>query len=82
MPPVKSKIPKQVVTNPIWLWLFRHGWEDPGWGSRTIDQHTLALAILAASENISDAETRAKIKGSASKLLLKTARDLEEESRS
>jgi hypothetical protein len=76
------KIPDLVVTNPFWIWAFKHGIEDPSWGTRTIDQHTIALAILDIAEKISDGDTRRQIKASASKLLLDTAHAIDEESRS
>ena len=31
MNPFQLSTPILTVTNPILLWLFRHGWEDPEW---------------------------------------------------
>lgn len=38
-------VPAKVVTNPILLWLFRHGWEDPTWGSTPVGRIAIASAI-------------------------------------
>ena len=40
-----------VVTNPILLWLFKHGWEDPGWGR---DDASQILILLRARTGRSD----------------------------
>jgi hypothetical protein len=75
------KLPELVVTNPLWIWLFRHGIEDPGWGKSTIGQHTIALAILDIAERINDPEIQKQVKASASKLLLDTAQAIAQELR-
>ncbi len=78
---MNPKLSDLVVTNPIWLWLFRHGVEDPGWGKSALGQHTIALAILDIAERINDAEIQKQIKASASKLLLDTAQVIVQEVR-
>ena len=71
-----GKIPELVVTNPIWLWMFRHGVEDPNWGRRPIDQHALAVTIHELAGKINDVEMSKQIQGSAAKLLLDTAQSI------
>ena len=40
-----THLPIATVTNPILLWLFKHGWEDPGWGHLPINQVALGLVL-------------------------------------
>ncbi|HEV2424609.1 MAG TPA: hypothetical protein VGZ29_07265 [Terriglobia bacterium] len=61
------KVPELVVTNPILLWLFNHGWEDPEWGKSEANQLTLALAINQLAARFTDAGTRAAIQGATAK---------------
>jgi len=55
------RIPELMVTNPILLWLFNHGWEEPGWGQTDANQLTLALAINQLAGRFTDTATRAAI---------------------
>ena len=77
-----KKIPELVVTNPIWLWLFRHGVEDPNWGRRPIGQYALAVTIHELAGEINDVAMRNEIQGNAAKLLLDTAQTIVKESNS
>jgi hypothetical protein len=72
--------PFLVVTNPVWLKMFRLGWEDPNWGKRTIDQHAIALAIHEISSLITDEATRTELQRASSKMLLATSQRMIEES--
>jgi hypothetical protein len=56
-----SKAPILTVTNPILLWLFQHGWEDPGWGHSHIGQVAIASAIHELANQIADVEARKQI---------------------
>ena len=78
----KTELPALVVTNPIWLSLFRLGVEDLSWGRHPIDQHTLAVTIHELAGKITDVEMRKLIQGSAAKLLLDTAQNIVKESHS
>jgi hypothetical protein len=49
-----------VVTNPILLWLFKHGWEDPGWGQDDATQISILSAVHALAGQIADPELRAE----------------------
>jgi hypothetical protein len=71
-----------VVTNPIWLALFGRGVEDPNWGRRPIDQHTIATTIHELAATIADAETRRQIQNSAARLMVNTVQDMIKESQS
>lgn len=37
--------PAETGVDPVMEWLFRHGWEDPGWGKSEVGQLTLTLVI-------------------------------------
>ena len=39
------------VTNPILLWLFKHGWEDPGWGRDDASQISILSALHALAKS-------------------------------
>jgi hypothetical protein len=62
-----------VVTNPILLWLFKHGWEDPGWGRDDASQISILSALHALADQISDTELRTQIKKLSSKGLAEVA---------
>ncbi len=73
---MSTEIPILVVTNPVWLSLFRRGVEDPGWGRRPIEQHAIAMAIHELAATIADEETRRQIQSSAARLIVNTAQNL------
>jgi len=77
-----NSVPTLAVLNPIWLWLFRHGFEDPGWGHRPAEQHALALVIHELAERVDDAEARAQIQYTAASVLLKNSEALVRQSTS
>jgi len=62
-----------VVTNPILLWLFKHGWEDPGWGRDDASQISILSALHALADQISDTELRAEVKKLSTKGIAKVA---------
>ena len=61
-----------VVTNPILLWVFKHGWEDPGCGRDDASQISI-LRPTRAADQISDTELRTQVKKLSSKGLAKVA---------
>jgi hypothetical protein len=71
-----TQVPTLVVINPIWLKLFKLGWEDPNWGKRTIDQHTIAITMHELSALITDSTIRKEIQATSSKMLLATSQRL------
>jgi hypothetical protein len=68
------------VTNPVLLWLFRHGWEDPNWGQHSMDQITIGLAIHALAAKISDPTAAKAIQKIAAQAVTKTAQNAVKES--
>jgi hypothetical protein len=68
------RIPELVITDPILLWLFNHGWEDPGWGQTEANQLTLALALHQLAERITDPATRGAIQIAAVKAVATLSR--------
>lgn len=62
-----------VVTNPILLWLFKHGWEDPGWGRDDASQISILAALHALADQISNTELRTQVKKLSSEGLAKVA---------
>jgi glutaredoxin-related protein len=62
-----------VVTNPILLWVFKHGWEDPGCGRDDASQISILSALHALADQISDKELRSQVKKLSSKGLAKVA---------
>lgn len=70
----KKRLPMSVVTNPIWLWLFKHGWEDPEWGRRPVDQIGIQLALRDLAGLIADDKVRTGIQSTLDSAIAKTAR--------
>jgi hypothetical protein len=60
--------------------LYLHGWEDPTWGRRTIDQLALAMTIHDLGAKIADEEMRRQIQSSAASLMVILAQDVVKES--
>jgi hypothetical protein len=67
-----QKAPILQVTNPIWLWFFSHGWEDPGWGQSDAGQVAISTAIHEIASQIADEETRKQIQRAALSSLSRT----------
>ena len=67
------KLPVATVTNPVLLWLFRHGWEDPTWGRSSMDQITIGLAIHELAAKVSDRDAGKQIQSIAAKAVAKAA---------
>lgn len=61
------RVPELVANDPILLWLFSHGWEDPSWGQSDANQLTLAVAINQLAGRFTDAGTRAAIQSATAK---------------
>lgn len=69
----------EVVTDPVLLWLFRHGWEDPGWGRRDAGQVILTAAIHELAERLTDADARRAVQKEAARALKQLAVRMEQE---
>jgi hypothetical protein len=61
------------VTNPILLWLFRHGWEDPEWGRTPAGQIAAANTIYELANLVEDVDVRKQIQVGAAKAIAVTA---------
>jgi len=74
--------PEKVLTvrNPILLWLFAHGWEEPGWGT-TLSQIALASGIHELASKISDNSARERIQSIASSVIIDKASSLNGQSK-
>jgi hypothetical protein len=73
MNPLQYQMPVLTVTNPILLWLYRHGWEDPDWGRMPVGQVALATAIYELAGQIGDVEVRKQIQTGAAKAMAAAA---------
>ena len=61
-------LPTLVVTNPILLWLFKHGWEDPGWGHMPSNQIALGLILHDLGNKVADRDLQEQVQAIAQKI--------------
>jgi hypothetical protein len=73
MNPFQFNTPILTVTNPVLLWLFRHGWEDPGWGRTPVGQIAIASTVYELANQLGDAAVRKQIQAGAAKAMAITA---------
>lgn len=71
-------VPALAVTNPILLWLFKHGWEDPSWGRLPINQAALGLALHGISERVADRRLQGELQKIAQAMVSQNAREVVE----
>jgi hypothetical protein len=71
-----KQLPIAAVTNPILLWLYEHGWEDPDWGHRPAEQLTIALAIHEFAGMLTDTDATAQIQTVTKKTVATLSRKL------
>lgn len=64
-----ANIPVASVTNPILLWLFKHGWEDPSWGHIPTNQVALGLALHELSSRLANPELKDQLQHIAQKVV-------------
>jgi len=55
--------------NPVLLFLFDRGWEDPDWGLSPVGQVVTASVIHEFANRITDSETSKEIKNIAGKIV-------------
>lgn len=55
--------------DPLLLWLFKHGWEDPGWGRNQEAQSAILRGVQVLADQITDKKLRAEIRQLATKAL-------------
>jgi hypothetical protein len=63
-------LPIATVTNPILLWLFKKGWEDPEWGRRSINQAALGFILQDVSEKLADRGLKKDLQALARKVIV------------
>lgn len=68
--------PEGPEDNPILVWLFKHGWEDPDWGQSPVGQVVTAAVIYQLANRIGDAEVRSVLTGSAAKIITNAAAEM------
>ena len=56
-----DRLPALRVTNPILLWLFAHGWEDPDWGQSPIGQVAISAALQELAKSVADRNVSSQI---------------------
>ncbi len=70
---VEIHTPTLTVTNPLLLWLFKHGMEDHGWGQSPVGQIAVASAIHELANQITDTQIRKQIQAGAAKSMANVA---------
>jgi len=68
-----AHVPVATVTNPVLLWLFKHGWEDPSWGRMPINQVALGLVLHEISTKIADQALQEQVQVIAEKVVTANA---------
>ena len=68
-----AHLPIDTVRNPILLWLFKHGWEDPGWGQMPINQVALGLVLHDVASKLADKALQEQVQAIAEKVVAKNA---------
>lgn len=71
-----AKLPIASVTNPILLWLFKHGWEDPNWGHLPVNQVALGLVLHDLSNKLADRALQEQVQELAQKVIIENARSV------
>jgi hypothetical protein len=67
------KLPVATVTNPILLWLFKQGWEDPGWGHLPVNQVALGLILHDLGNKLADRALQEQVQEIAEQVISKNA---------
>lgn len=73
MTEIIAKLPAATVTNPILLWLFKQGWEDPGWGHLPVNQVALGLILHDLGNKLADREMQEQVLQIAEKVIATNA---------
>jgi len=71
-----AKLPIASVTNPILLWLFKHGWEDPNWSHLPVNQVALGLVLHDLSNKLADRVLQEQVQELAQKVIIENARSV------
>ena len=70
---ILANLPGVTVTNPIFLWLFKQGWEDPGWGNLPVNQIALGLILHDLSNKLADRTLQNQLQEIAEQVISKNA---------
>jgi hypothetical protein len=73
MNPFQLSTPILTVTNPVLLWFFRKGGEDPEWGLTPVGQIAIASIIYEMANQLSEPELRRQIQAGAANAMARTA---------
>ena len=71
--------PQIRVTNPLLLWLFAHGWEEPVPPTGPMSQVTVGLAINELATSVTDEAARKAIKSAAATVVMKNSQAIAKE---
>jgi hypothetical protein len=71
-----AKLPTATVSNPILLWLFKQGWEDPTWGQLPVNQVALGLVLHDLANKLADRSLQEQIHEIAEKIVINNARSV------
>jgi hypothetical protein len=69
----QAHVPISAVSNPILLWLFAHGWEQPSWGHLPVNQVALGLILQDLGSRVADRASREQIQAIAGKIVAHNA---------
>lgn len=76
MTDLTAKIAFSAVTNPILLWLFKHGWEDPNWGNLPVNQVALGLILHDLGSKLADPALQEQVQEIAQKVITENAKSV------
>jgi hypothetical protein len=76
MTDLTAKIAFSAVTNPILLWLFKHGWEDPDWGNLPVNQVALGLILHDLGGKLADPDLQEQVQEIAQKVITENSRSV------
>lgn len=76
MSEILTKLPTATITNPILLWLFKNGWEDPSWGQLPVNQVALGLILHDLGNKLADRNLQEQIHEIAQKIVVDNARSV------
>ncbi len=72
-PTIHLTTPVAEETNPILLWLYKHGWESPEWGKRPANQVALGLALHDLIERVSNEKLKGQMQVLAQQVVAENA---------
>ncbi len=76
MSEILTKLPAATITNPILLWLFKNGWEEPSWGQLPVNQVALGLILHDLGNKVTDRDLQKQIHEIAQKIVVDNARSV------